>query len=209
MRIELEKLSKRYDREWIIRSFSYVFESGNCYGVNGRNGAGKSTLLRILSGHLTPSRGRIGFLQDGQNIAIEKLYPHLSLVGPYIDLIEELTLSELIDFHFQFKKLRPGIKKASLPDLFELSKYKKLKLNQFSSGMKQRVALGLALFADTELLLLDEPTTTLDQEARGWFQQHLAQQMAGRLVVIATNVEEDLQHCTHFIDMADVRGEAS
>ncbi|PHI20030.1 ABC transporter ATP-binding protein [Lewinellaceae bacterium SD302] len=207
MRIELEKLSKRYDREWIIRSFSYVFESGNCYGVNGRNGAGKSTLLRILSGHLTPSRGRITFSADDKVIATEDLYPHLSLVGPYIDLIEELTLTEAIDFHFQFKKPRPGIDKKLLPDLLELNKYKKLKLNQFSSGMKQRVALGLALFADTELLLLDEPTTTLDREAREWFQQNLAKQQSGRLVVIATNVEDDLQNCNHLIDMATVRGE--
>lgn len=208
MKIQLEKLSKRYDREWIVKQFTYDFVAGNTYGISGRNGAGKSTLLRILAGHLSASRGRISFYHQDQPLAAEAVYPLLSYVGPYVELIEEFTLDELIRFHFNFKPLRAGLALKDLPAKMELSKARKRPLNQYSSGMKQRVMLGLALYADTPLLLLDEPTITLDKEGRQWFHQQLAEQTDdGRLIVIATNMAEDLAPCNQLIDMGMVRGE--
>lgn len=207
MHIRLEQLSKRFDREWIVRQFSYSFSAGNCYGISGRNGAGKSTLLRLLSGHLSPSRGHISFEHNSKAIAAESLYPLLSYVGPYIELVEELSLEELIRFHFSFKPLQPGLKLQDIPDKMELSKAKKRPINQYSSGMKQRVMLGLSLYSATPLLLLDEPTITLDKQGRQWFHQQLNEQMGpDRLTIIATNVDEDLEPCDYQIDMADVRG---
>lgn len=197
--VKLEKVAKRYDREWIIRDFSQELTSGKCYGISGRNGAGKSTLLRIISGHLSPTRGRVSFTSNGAALGSADVFPLISYVGPYIDLIEELTLEEAIDFHFQFKKLRPGLDKRELPQEQGLDRWKQRPIKTYSSGMKQRVMLGLALFSDTPLLLLDEPTTTLDTTAQAWFQEKLAQHKAGRLVVIATNVEEDLQQCEEVI----------
>ncbi|MEL6143397.1 MAG: ATP-binding cassette domain-containing protein, partial [Bacteroidota bacterium] len=103
MRVELEGVAKRFDREWIIQDFSYTFKTGLCYGIEGRNGAGKSTLLRMIAGHLSPSRGRITFWLQDKKIASSEVYPHLSYVAPYIDVIEELSLVEALKFHFQFK----------------------------------------------------------------------------------------------------------
>lgn len=206
MNIQLNQLSKRYDREWIVKQFSYEFKAGNCYGISGRNGAGKSTLLRLLSGHLSPSRGQVVFQYNQKVLDAENVYPLLSYVGPYIELIEELSLVELIDFHYKFKTLRSGLDKAYLPELMELAHAKKRPISQYSSGMKQRVMLGLALYSNTPLLLLDEPTITLDKEGRDWFHQQLSTHIgADRLTVIATNVTEDLAPCNKLIDMAEVR----
>lgn len=207
MRIELDQLSKRYDRDWIVKQFSYEFQAGHCYGISGRNGTGKSTLLRILSGHLSPSRGRITYLHQDQQLASDEIYPLVSYVAPYIELVEELSLAELLKFHFKFKDVRLGLSLDELPDRMELGYARRQVLSKFSSGMKQRVMLGLALYAATPLLLLDEPTITLDQEGRAWFHKQLKEQRGpDRLVVIATNVEEDLAPCDTQIDMEIVRG---
>lgn len=197
--VQLEKVAKRYDREWIIRDFNQELETGKCYGISGRNGSGKSTLLRLMSGHLSPTRGRVTFSSDGEILKPADIYPLISYVGPYIDVIEELTLEEMIDFHFRFKPLRPGLSLSGLPQEQGLERWKQRPIKTYSSGMKQRVLLGLALFSDTPMLLLDEPTTTLDTTAQEWFQEKLADHKAGRLVVIATNVEEDLAQCEEVI----------
>ncbi|MEL6274837.1 MAG: ABC transporter ATP-binding protein [Bacteroidota bacterium] len=201
MRVELEGVAKRFDREWIIQDFSYTFKTGLCYGIEGRNGAGKSTLLRMIAGHLSPSRGRITFWLQDKKIASSEVYPHLSYVAPYIDVIEELSLVEALKFHFQFKPILPGFTVGELPQVLGLRFQQQRRINTYSSGMKQRVVLGLALFSNTPLLLLDEPTTTLDKEGQAWFQEQLTACKKNRLVVIATNVKEDLQQCETIISV--------
>lgn len=195
LQVTLQSLSKRYDREWIIKEVSYQFTSGTCYGITGRNGSGKSTLLRMIAGHLSPSRGQISFLYEGKAIGADQIPPLLSYVAPYIDPIEEFTLEEALRFHFKFKPLRPGLSLSGLPQELGLLPAAQQSIYTFSSGMKQRLMLGLALFSDTPLVLLDEPTTTLDQPAQQWFQDQLARHKEGRLVVIATNVQSDLEQC--------------
>lgn len=208
MEIQLDRLSKRYEREWIIRRFSHRFVAGRTYGIVGRNGSGKSTLLRILSGHLSPSRGSIVFSHAGQNVKVEAVYPLLSYVGPYVELIEEFSLAEMIEFHFRFKDPRPGLSLSELPDRWQLPRTGRRPIAQFSSGMKQRVRLGLALAANAPLLLLDEPTVTLDAAGKDWFYASLKEaQGPDRLVVIATNVEADIHSCDERLEMSTLSQE--
>lgn len=195
LQISLKSLSKRYDREWIIKEVNYQFSSGTCYGITGRNGSGKSTLVRMIAGHLSPSRGQISFLYGNKALSADKIPPLLSYVAPYIDPIEEFTLEEALRFHFKFKPLRAGLSLGGLPQELGLLPAAQQSISTFSSGMKQRLMLGLALFSDTPLLLLDEPTTTLDTAAQQWFQDQLAKHKQKRLVLIATNLESDLQQC--------------
>lgn len=197
--MELEKVSKRFDREWIIRDFDQTFEAGKCYGISGRNGSGKSTLLRLISGQLSPSRGRVHFQAAEKSLDAADVYPQLSMVGPYMDTIEELTLEEALRFHFQFKPLIPGLVLSELPQVLNLVSAQQRYINTYSSGMKQRVKLGLALFSNTPLVLLDEPTITLDQEGQNWFQTQLQKFKAKRLIIIASNVSEDLAQCEALI----------
>ncbi|MEM9836633.1 MAG: ATP-binding cassette domain-containing protein [Bacteroidota bacterium] len=199
--VHLQQVAKRYDRDWVIRDFSHHFHAGMCYGISGRNGSGKSTLLRMISGHLTPTRGKRTFRKGDQEMPPNAVYPLLSYVGPYLDVIEEFSLVEAIHFHFQFKPLLPNVEKAELPQVLGLERWQQKPIKTYSSGMKQRVLLGLAICSATPLLLLDEPTNTLDKTAQEWFQTLLAQHKADRLVVIATNVPDDLAQCQEIITL--------
>ncbi|WP_020569946.1 ABC transporter ATP-binding protein [Neolewinella persica] len=201
LRIELTGVGKRFGRHWIIREFSDVFTSGSQIGIRGRNGSGKSTLLRLLCGQLTPSRGQVEFNIDGKKIDVGQIYQHVSWTGPYLEIVEELTIAEFLRFHFTLKPLLPHLALAAIPAMLELDHVRNRKLSDCSSGMRQRVLLGSALYANTSLLLLDEPTVTLDEEAITWFQDQLAANRHDRLVVIASNDEQDLAGCERVLEL--------
>src|SRR5690606_8614642 len=120
MRIELENVAKRYRREWILRKVNLVVEAGSSMAIEGPNGSGKSTLLRMLSGHLTPSKGKISYALNGEAVPLDGVYRHLSYAAPYIDLIEELTLAEALRFHRRFQPFLPGLDDAALLELLSL-----------------------------------------------------------------------------------------
>lgn len=195
MRIELEGVAKRYRREWILRQVDLTIEAGRGYAIEGPNGSGKSTLLRMISGHLTPSKGSISYTLHDSTLAADEVYRHLSYGAPYIDLIEELTLAEALRFHRRFKAFLPGLDDTALLDLLSLPGTSSKLIRHFSSGMKQRLKLALAICSDTPLLLLDEPTTNLDQQGVDWYLRLIERFAAGRTVVVASNVEVDFGFC--------------
>jgi ABC-type multidrug transport system ATPase subunit len=206
MNLELKSVGKRYRFEWIFRELSYQFQMGTGYAVLGNNGSGKSTFMQVLSGHLSPSRGKVVYSKNNEVVSIDKAYKELSFAGPYIELIEEFTLQEVIDFHWKFKAM-----KCSQKELLERLDYpksaRKKAVKYFSSGMQQRLKLALAICSDTSLLLLDEPTITLDQKAVAWYGELLKEYAYGpdRLTIIASNVEEDFQGCTERINILDYK----
>ncbi|NJC24629.1 ABC transporter ATP-binding protein [Neolewinella antarctica] len=199
--VKMDRLSKRFGRQWVIQDFSEQFGSGEVIGIKGRNGSGKSTLLRMICGQLTPSRGSVAWQLAGRNLALENRYRHVSWTGPYTEVIEELTIAEMLGFHFGLKPLREGLSVEDIPVALELENARNRPLMDCSSGMRQRVLLGTALFADTPLLVLDEPTVTLDAQARAWFQDRLSEAKRGRLTVIASNDEEDLRQCSRIVSL--------
>ena len=109
MLISLSNLGKRYNYEWIFRNLTFTFESGTSYAILGHNGSGKSTLLTIISGHNLPSEGELSYSLSNQPIAPESAFRHLSLTAPYLELVEEFTLQEMLAFHVNFKPLRHNI----------------------------------------------------------------------------------------------------
>ncbi|KAA3439467.1 ABC transporter ATP-binding protein [Rufibacter hautae] len=194
MQIKLSSLGKRYNYEWIFRNLSYEFVSGKAYAVLGHNGSGKSTLLSILSGFQLPTEGSVSYSVANKALPVEELYRYLSMAAPYQDLLEEFTLEEMIQFHTRFKQLR-SITPQQLPDLLQLQAAKHKLVRDFSSGMRQRLKLGLALYSDTPLLLLDEPTTNLDQAGVAWYLEHLERNRQNRLVIIGSNVPHEYSFC--------------
>ncbi|OAV45927.1 hypothetical protein A3850_013750 [Lewinella sp. 4G2] len=201
LEVTASELGKRFGREWILRGLSEQLRTEETVGITGRNGSGKSTLLRLLCGQLSSSRGGVSWKIDGEDINISQWYQHVSWSGPYLEVVEELTVEEILAFNFKFKPLRPGLNLAELPKILGLEKVRRRPLRDCSSGMRQRVVLGLALFAATPLLLLDEPTVTLDEAAKAWFQEQLMLARPGRLVVIASNDADDLNQCTRVITL--------
>jgi ABC-type multidrug transport system ATPase subunit len=187
MHIQLNDIGKRYNYEWIFRNIRYEFNSANSYVILGNNGSGKSTLLQIIAGNLIPSQGEIQYFIDTAKIETENIYKQLSFASPYLDLMEEFTLEETIAFHAQFKPFYDLLNVKQVLDRMHLEKAKNKQVKYFSSGMKQRVRLALAILSNTPLLLLDEPTSNLDKQAIHWYQQLIQSYTKDRLIIVASN----------------------
>src|SRR5665213_2617606 len=149
LKTTLENIGRRFNRDWIFRSIDYTFNSGTSYAILGPNGSGKSTLLQLLNGSLSPSSGKINYFFNETAVEIDEVYHHLSFAAPYLELIEEFTLSEVIDFHFKFKSYKPGIDKNAVIEILGMYDNRNKLIKYFSSGMKQRLKLALAFCADT------------------------------------------------------------
>ena len=204
MTVELNDIGRRFNQEWIFRGLTYQFDSGHNYAILGPNGSGKSTLLSIIMGNLTPSSGSVSYHKD-RKITVEQIYQHLGFAAPYLDLIEEFSLQESLDFHFQFKELLPGLHKKDLLDLLGLARSQDKPLKYFSSGMKQRTKLVLACCTAAPLLVLDEPTSNLDAQGVAWYHQVITEFTAKKTVIIGSNQESEYSFCNHFVQISDYK----
>ena len=200
MEIILDQVSKKYNRTWIFRDLSYKFESGKSYAILGNNGSGKSTLLQIISGFQSPSKGEV-YYSDVQKIVPDDFY--ISMATPYMELPEEFTLAEMILFHSRFKK-SPFSVNEILAKL-ELEKEKDKEIKDFSSGMKQRLKLGLALFFESDIILLDEPATNLDARSTEWYRNMVKDFSVGKTLIISSNQEIEYDFCQHRLDIEDYK----
>jgi len=185
--ITVENLSKRFNREWIFRNISYSFERGKTYAIIGPNGSGKSTLMQILWGQLPPTAGTIRYSHNNKTVEIEHAFRHLSIATPYMDLIDEFTLDEQLRFHFKMRKSRNGQSTDEMLGAMYLRDARHKYISNFSSGMKQRLKLALALFTEADAIFLDEPGTNLDQKAFNWYLDQLNRLPKECLVFIASN----------------------
>jgi ABC-type multidrug transport system ATPase subunit len=205
MTITLNNIGRRFNRDWIFRGIDYTFSSGRSYAILGPNGSGKSTLLQVLNASLSPSEGDISFTFQDKPVAADQVFNYLSLAAPYLELIEEFTLSEMVDFHFKFKKYKDGIDKKELIALLNLPKSENKLIRYFSSGMKQRLKLILAFCADTPLLMLDEPTSNLDTQGVDWYLSLVQQFATGRLTIVCSNQEHEYGFCNERLSISDYK----
>ena len=189
MEINLTSLGKRYGLEWIFRKVDFQFQSGNSYALTGHNGSGKSTLLKVLSGGLTPSEGKIEFKEGNKIYSQIEIAKDVAYVAPYINLIDDFTLLEMIEFHFQFKKMY--VTQSELLEILDLNQHKNKAIHNFSSGMMQRLKLSLAILSETKILLLDEPTSYLDEKAILWYKNLLQDYIFDRLVILGSNQKHE------------------
>jgi ABC-type multidrug transport system ATPase subunit len=190
MRITLNDIGKRYNAEWIFRKVNHEFVSGDHCVILGGNGSGKSTLLQVIAGSMMSSEGMMSHVLNGKTISDEKIYRHTSFASPYLDLFEEYTLREAVAFHAKFKPLLNGINAEKFIALTQLEKAANKQIKYYSSGMKQRVRLALAILSDTPLLLLDEPASNLDRKAIDWYQQLVNDHSFNRLILVCSNQQE-------------------
>lgn len=207
MIIEFQEVSKRYRFEWIIKNMNYRFNENHSYAIIGNNGSGKSTLMQMISGYLSPSSGRLTFTKNEIVLDVNDVYKEISFVAPYIELVEEFTLTEALNFHKRFKPFRKEIEDINPLDFLQLPKTALNKpIQYFSSGMKQRLKLGLSFMSQSPVLLLDEPTITLDREGISWYRNMLENYAFNqRLLIIASNVLEDIEGCNKVLEMKDLK----
>jgi ABC-type multidrug transport system ATPase subunit len=203
--IKLNQIGRRFNRDWIFRGIDHTFNIGESYAILGPNGSGKSTLLQVLNGSLTPSAGNINFFDGDKPIDIEQVFQQLSLAAPYLELIEEFTFTEMIDFHFKFKTYLPGMDNEAVIDLLSMPGSKNKMIRYFSSGMKQRLKLALAFCADTSMLMLDEPTSNLDSQGVDWYLNLIQQYAKNRLTIVGSNQQHEYSFCTHQLNITDYK----
>jgi len=206
LKIILQDIGRRYNREWIFRHLDYTFSFGNSYAILGPNGSGKSTLLKVLTGSLTPSEGTIQYEWNNKAIEIEQSYQYISVAAPYVELIEEFSLNELIDFHFKFKAFRAGYTKELIKSKLQFADtvFQK-EIRHFSSGMKQRVKLVLACCSDSKILFLDEPTSNLDKSGEKWYLELVEDTKSDRIVIIGSNQEHEYGFCNEFVEILNYK----
>ncbi len=207
MTIYLSDAGKRFNRDWIFRHFTYNFESGQSYAITGPNGSGKSTLLQSLSGGMMLSEGSIKFEVGNQKseITTEDIYTQVSICAPYLEVIEEMTLREFLDFHHGFKPFLASISTDSIIAALGLEKAENKQIRYYSSGMKQRVKLAQCIFSDTAIVLLDEPCTNLDVDGIALYHRLIAEYCKDRLVVVSSNDEVEYQFCEERINIGDYK----
>lgn len=220
MTISLSDAGKRFNRDWIFRHFNYTFEAGQSYAIIGPNGSGKSTLLQVLSGGMMLNEGSIEFragssesgvqsresgVRSSTIISTEKIYNHISICAPYLEVIEEMTLKEFLEFHQGFKPFLPGITADSIIASLGLEKAINKQIRYYSSGMKQRVKLAQCIFSDTAIVLLDEPCTNLDAEGIALYHRLINDYCKDRLVVVSSNDEVEYRFCKEKINISDYK----
>lgn len=197
MIIKLENAGKRFSSEWIFRGVNEEFAAGGRYAILGSNGSGKSTLAQVIGGYLSLTEGKI---QTG--LESEELPLHVSFTSPYLDIPDEFTPAELSQFHFSLRSCTHGFSPDQFADLTGLSHTGNKRIKAFSSGMKQRVKLGLAIFTQSEVLLVDEPFTNLDASGKKWFNDTLEKFLGNRTLFICSNhLPEEYQLCRELLEM--------
>lgn len=196
VKIQLNDIGKKFSRnEWVFRGLTHAFDEGKSYAITGNNGSGKSTLIKAISGIIPLTNGTIEYSKGNKTIDPDQIFKHITWAAPYLDLVEEFTLAELVSFHFRFKNPLNNITENQLIDLLYLTHSKKKKIKEFSSGMKQRLKIGLAIYSDVDITLLDEPTSNLDAQGIQWYQEHVQQALKKRIVIIASNQPEEYTFC--------------
>ena len=205
MNIITQNLGKKFRNEWIFRNLNYEFQSGESYTFIGANGSGKSTLLQVLSGFMPHSEGLINYQNAQKPLTIDDYYKHLVIAAPYLELIEDFTLTEIIEFHIKFKPFKNNLSISEFIDFIELPKAKNKEVKFFSSGMKQRVKLGLAFWSDCEILMLDEPTSNLDAEATSWYLRNVQEYSKNRLLMLCSNQPSEYEFCKNILNIQDYK----
>lgn len=182
--VRADDLGKRFGTRWVFRAVSFCLEPGDVLLVRGSNGAGKSTLLRMMAGLWTPSTGSITFDasvgRTGYAAVDQNLYP-------------ALTVAE----HLAFTRDTQGQTADFSLEQFGLSALADRRVGELSSGQRARVKLATAIQPGPGLLLLDEPSATLDEEGLEVIGRLLTVQRTRGVAMIATNDPRDRRFATH------------
>jgi len=200
---EVTHLSKRYGDTTVVNDLSFSIAPGECLGVIGPNGAGKTTTIRMCLGLTSPDSGRIRYFPNGDAASLAMpqdalaIKEQLGIVSQFDSLDPDFSCAENLLVFGRYFGLKDAVIKARIPKLLEfaaLTHKADAKLSELSGGMKRRLSLARALVNDPQLLLLDEPTTGLDPQAR-----HLMWERLQRLV----QQGKSILLTTHFMDEAE------
>ncbi len=201
MQISLEQACKRFNKEWIFKNLNFQFEVGKHYALVGNNGSGNSTLLQIIAGYSGLTKGSISWSPfDAINI-----YEQISFAAPYLELVEEFTATEQFEFQAQFKPIQKDLSTEKILELIGLKNAAHKQIRYYSSGMKQRLKLALAIFSDCPILLLDEPCSNLDKEGYALYDTLIKEYAMHKLIIVGSNDPAEYHFCKEQVNLMDYK----
>ena len=203
-RLTAVDIGKRFGRRFIFRHVHVEFAAGEVVAITGPNGSGKSTLLRILAGLLTPTEGRIDASWNGSE-SVDDLTRHVGFVAPYVNVYDSFTAAENLAFLVRLRRLGGGnatIERALREVGLEAAANQEV--GTYSSGMKQRLKLAMAVIHDPAVLMFDEPSSNLDAAGRRVVTELIeAHRERGRIVLVATNIDDEAAVCDRQVNVAE------
>jgi ABC-type multidrug transport system ATPase subunit len=205
VKIEAISLGKKFKNEWIFKNLNSSFEFKTPTAITGPNGSGKSTLMQVLANIIPKNEGELIYSKEKNSISEDYIFKKIAYTAPYSELIEEFTLSESIAFHIKFK---PFLEKISIQDFIEhidLKKHSDKQIKFFSSGMKQKLKLGLAFYDNSELLFLDEPSSNLDQKTTEWYLAEVQKLVNLKTIIISSNDPKEYSFCENQINILNYK----
>jgi len=198
--VEAVDLNKSFGRRLIFNDLQFKFAKAGVYGISGPNGSGKSTLVKIIAGILSASKGKIIHNVNDKEISEENLHDHIGFVSPYLVLYEEFSTYENLKLFAEIRGVKFNQERVDyLLNKFLLFKRKDDLLKTYSSGMKQRVKFIFALMHSPQLLILDEPTSNLDDEGKNSVYDLVKEEGQKNIVLIASNEKHDLENCSEIV----------
>jgi len=202
MEIEIKNLNKQFDNILAVKNINFKINKGSIVGLLGPNGCGKTTTIGMMLGLIKPTSGTV--IIDGQNIENEnnrtKILEKLNFISPYVELPKKLTVEENLKVYgklYGVKNLKDKI--SDLMEQLNLIEFKKRKTGELSSGQKNRVSLAKALINNPEILLLDEPTASLDPDVGDYIRTYLenfASKQNTTILLASHNMNEVERLCT-------------
>jgi ABC-type multidrug transport system ATPase subunit len=205
MRIRLTNAGKRYNREWIFRGLNFEFHNNIKYAVTGPNGSGKSTLLQVIAGATLFNEGDIAYSSGDKKIETENVFRYVAIAAPYLELVEEMTLTEFLQFHSGLTSWLAGFTSGAIISLLQLEAATHKQIRYFSSGMKQRLKLAQAIFSNVPVVLLDEPCTNLDEDGIALYKELVKNYCSNRLVIVSSNDVNEYDFCEEVIDIRNYK----
>ncbi len=190
-RIQIQNLSKSFHQQIIFNNLSFTLFKGNRLAVTGPNGSGKSTFLKVFVGKMKPDSGTVALIKGKKSISTEFFYQSIAWDAPYIEIYPYFTVKETFYWHFQFFK--PILDFENWLDILQLKSFQNKDLKYLSSGTLQRVKVGLALFSQTPILILDEPTANMDSENARKIIELIYGYTQNRILVIASNLLREIE----------------
>ncbi len=198
--LEVKNLTKYFGRRLIFSNLNFQFAGRGIYGISGPNGSGKSTLVKIIAGIIGANKGEVKHFLDGKEIIPEKVHNHIGFVSPYLVLYEEFSAEENLQMFASIRGIDFDKEKVNyLFNKFLLFKRKDDLVKTYSSGMKQRLKFIFALIHSPQLIILDEPTSNLDDEGKNSVYEIINEEGSRNIVLIATNEKNDLEQCSEII----------
>lgn len=203
-----EDLSKIYSGKIIFKNLSLKLYSGDSITILGRNGSGKSTLIKILAGLISGNNGNV-FLKSNNSLIPNNLwYSYIGLISPYLNLYDELSAIENLDFFCSLRS-KQKIKMDDKIDFYlnKVKLYEKRNepVKNYSSGMKQKLKLIFAVINEPKILYMDEPRSNLDTEGIDIVYETAEEHKKNGILIVATNDADDIQLCENSLNIEDYK----